>query len=113
LRADESALRAPPGPDAPARLLPSGDAYYLLQGDERKLLVPDAKRRGELWTTRVWPGALLVGGDVAGTWRRANEKVSIQTWRRLTGPERDAVVEEAESLPLPGLPGPIAIAWEA
>jgi hypothetical protein len=61
----------------------------------------------------VWPGALLVGGDVAGTWRRANEKVSIQTWRRLTGPERDAVVEEAESLPLPGLPGPIAIAWEA
>jgi len=113
LRADESALRAPPGPDAPARLLPSGDAYYLLQGDERKLLVPDAKRRGELWTTRVWPGALLVGGDVAGTWRRANEKVSIQTWRRLSGPERDAVVEEAESLPLPGLPGPIAIAWEA
>jgi len=113
LSADEAALRASPGPDAPARLLPSGDAYYLLQGEERKLLVPDAKRRAELWTTRVWPGALLIGGDIIGTWRRANEKVSIQTWRRLTGPERDAVVAEAESLPLPGLPGPIAIAWEA
>ena len=112
LSADEAALRASPGPDAPARLLPSGDAYYLLQGEERKLLVPDAKRRAELWTTRVWPGALLIGGDIIGTWRRANEKVSIQTWRRLTGPERDAVVEEAESLPLPGLPGPIAITWE-
>ena len=112
LSADEAALRASPGPDAPARLLPSGDAYYLLQSEERKLLVPDAKRRAELWTTRVWPGALLIGGDIIGTWRRANEKVSIQTWRRLTGPERDAVVAEAESLPLPGLPGPIAITWE-
>ena len=112
LSADEAALRASSGPDAPARLLPSGDAYYLLQGEERKLLVPDAKRRAELWTTRVWPGALLVGGGVVGTWRRANEKVSIQIWRRLTGPERDAVVAEAESLPLPGLPGPIAITWE-
>ena len=112
LSADEAALRASPGPDAPARLLPSGDAYYLLQGEERKLLVPDAKRRAELWTTRVWPGALLIGGDIIGTWRRANEKVSIQIWRRLTGPERDAVVAEAESLPLPGLPGPIAITWE-
>jgi hypothetical protein len=112
LSADEAALRASPGPDAPARLLPSGDAYYLLQGEERKLLVPDAKRRAELWTTRVWPGALLIGGDIIGTWRRANEKVSIQTWRGLTGPERDAVVAEAESLPLPGLPGPIAITRE-
>jgi hypothetical protein len=112
LAADESQMRAKAGPDAPVRLLPSGDAYYLLQGEDRKLLVPDAKRRAELWTTRVWPGALLVGGELAGTWRRANEKVSIQTWRRLKPLERDAVVEEAESLPLPGLPGPIVITWE-
>lgn len=112
LSADEAEIRSTPGPDAPARLLPSGDAYYLLQGDERKLLVPDAKRRAQLWTTRVWPGALLVDGEIVGTWRRANEKVSIQTWRRLTAAERDAVVEETESLPLPGLPGPIVITWE-
>jgi hypothetical protein len=112
LRADESEIRAAPGPDALARLLPSGDAYYLLQAEDRKLLVPDAKRRAELWTTRVWPGALLVDGEIAGTWRRSNEKVSIQTWGRLTRSERDAVVEEAESLPLPGLPGPIVITWE-
>jgi hypothetical protein len=112
LTTDESEIRATPGPEAPARLLPSGDAYSLLQGDDRKLLLPDAKRRAELWTTRVWPGALLVGGEVVGTWRRANEKVSIQTWRRLKPVERDAVVEEAESLPLPGLPGPIVITWE-
>jgi hypothetical protein len=29
---DEPALRAGPGPVAPARLLPSGDAFWLLQG---------------------------------------------------------------------------------
>src|SRR5262245_37947953 len=112
LSADLDELRASPGPDAPARLLPSGDTYYLSQDEDRTLLVPDARRRAELWTTRVWPGALLVDGEIAGTWRRANEKVSIQLWRRLTGAQRDAVVGEAESLPLPGLPGPIVITWD-
>ena len=60
----------------------------------------------------MWPGALLIDGEVAGTWRRANEKVSIRTWRRLTRADRDAVVEEAASLPLPGLTGPIVVTWE-
>ena len=43
---DEPAFRAALGPAAPARLLPSGDAYFLLQGADRELLVPDAVRRG-------------------------------------------------------------------
>jgi len=61
---DEAAFRQPSGskPAAAARLLPSGDAYYLLWDADRELLVPDAKHRAELWTTRVWPGALLVNG---------------------------------------------------
>jgi winged helix DNA-binding protein len=112
LTTDVDEIRIAPGPDAPARLLPSGDAYYLLQGDDRKLLVPGADRRELLWTTRVWPGALLVNGEIVGTWRRAHEKVSIATWRRLTKAERDAVIEEAQALPLPALPGPIAVTWE-
>ena len=112
LAADEPAFTAEPGPAAPARLLPSGDAYYLLQGADRTLLVPDSKRRGELWTSRVWPGALLVNGEIVGTWRRANEKVSISAWRRLSGATRDAVVEEAEALPLPGLTAKIAVSWD-
>ena len=58
---DEAAFRAVPGPVAPARLLPSGDAYFLLQGAGRDLLVPDAGRRRALWTPRVWPGGLLAG----------------------------------------------------
>jgi len=110
--ADEAAFRAAPGPVAPARLLPSGDAYFLLQGTDRDLLVPDAERRGALWTTRVWPGALLVGGEIAGTWRRADTVLTVQPWRRLPPAERDAVVAEAESLPLPGLKGPITVRWD-
>ena len=94
---------------APARLLPSGDAYYLLWGADREILVPDANRRAELWTTRVWPGALLVNGEIAGVWRRSAAEVSIDTWRRLSPAEWEAVEAEAAALPLTGLNGQIAI----
>ena len=47
-------------------------------GAERELLVPAAEQRGQLWTSRVWPGALLVDGEIRGTWRRANEIVRIE-----------------------------------
>ncbi len=76
--------RRPPGPAAPARLLPSGDAYFLLHGADRDLLVPEADKRNALWTPRVWPGALLIGGEIAGTWRRADTMLTVQPWRRLS-----------------------------
>jgi len=101
LSRDEPTLRAGPGPAAPARLLPSGDALLLLYGADRELLVPDPDRRRQLWTPRVWPGGLLVDGEIAGTWRRAGTAVTIQPWRRLSRAERDAVAAEVESLPLP------------
>jgi hypothetical protein len=109
---DEAAFRAAPGPVAPARLLPSGDAYFLRYGADRDLLVPDAGQRGALWTPRVWPGALLVGGEIAGTWRRADAVMTVQPWRRLSPAERDAVVAEAESLPLPTTQGRIIARWD-
>jgi hypothetical protein len=112
LAEDEPRIREPAGPAAPARLLPSGDAYFLLQGADRELLVPDAGRRGALWTPRVWPGALLVEGELVGTWRRAQGTVTIETWRRLSPAARDAVEAEAESLPLPGLRDGIVVRWE-
>jgi hypothetical protein len=113
LARDEPAMREPAGPPAAARLLPSGDAYWLLQGRDRELLVPDAAQRAELWTPRVWPGAVLVAGEIAGTWRRAQHKLAIDSWRRLTRAERAAVEAEAQSLPLPGLEREIAVAWGA
>jgi hypothetical protein len=111
LMRDEPAFRALPGPPAAVRLLPSGDTYYLFWGDGRELLVPDAAQRAELWTTRVWPGALLVAGEIVGTWRRAKAELSVQSWRRLTRAERDAVEAEAHLLPLPGLDGEMAVNW--
>ena len=113
LTRDEPAFRAARAPVAPARLLPSGDAYFLLQGPDRELLVPDADHRRELWTPRVWPGALLVQGEIVGTWRRAQGTVTIQTWRRLSRAAREAVQAEAESLPLPGVDGQIVVRWDA
>jgi hypothetical protein len=97
----------------PTRLLPSGDAYYLLAGAERDLLVPQADLQRQLWTSRVWPGALLVDGDIRGTWRRAQHTVRIDTWGRLSRRSRDAVEAEARSLPLPGIDRPIEVVWNA
>jgi hypothetical protein len=112
LAEDEEAFRAGLAPPAGVRLLPSGDAYFLLHGSDRELLVPDARRRPYLWTSRVWPGAVLVGGEVAGTWRRNEGDVTIQPWRTFTSGEREAVEVEAASLPLPGLRRPITVVWE-
>jgi hypothetical protein len=112
LTRDEGAFRAAPGPSAPARLLPSGDAYFLLQGTDRDLLVPDASHRGALWTPRVWPGGLLIEGEIAGTWRRADAVMTVQPWRRLSPAERDAVAAEAQALPLPGIAGRIVVRWD-
>ena len=109
---DEAGFRAEPGPVAPARLLPSGDSFLLFHGADRDLLVPDAGRRQELWTPRVWPGGLLVAGEVAGTWRRADTVLTVQPWRALSGAEREAVVAEAESLPLPRSGGKIVVRWD-
>jgi hypothetical protein len=108
---DEAAFRAGPGPVAPARLLPSGDAFLLHHGAGRDLMVPDAVRRRALWTPRVWPGGLLVGGEIAGTWRRAGTVMTVQPWWRLSPAERDAVAAEAESLPLPGTGSRIVVHW--
>jgi hypothetical protein len=93
------------------RFLPSGDAYWLLWGADRALLVPDPAGRAALWTPRVWPGALLVDGEIAGTWRRSESAMTIEIWRPLTAVEREGVEAEAASLPLPGLRRVIAVRW--
>jgi hypothetical protein len=109
LAGDEAAFRSQPLPAVPARLLPSGDEYFLLWGADREILLPDARQRAELWTSRVWPGAVLVGGEIVGVWRRSGSRVSISAFRALSPPEWQAVESEALSLPLPGIRGPIAI----
>ena len=111
LAEDEAAMQAAEMATAPARLLPSGDAYFLLDGAERELLVPRADLRERLWTSRVWPGALLVEGEIRGTWRRAQHVLRVEAWARLSRPEREAVEDEARALPLP-VEREIEVVWD-
>jgi hypothetical protein len=54
---------------------------------------------------------VLVEGEIVGTWRRAQRKLTIQAWERLSRAGREAVVAEAESLPLPDSGDGMAVEW--
>jgi Winged helix DNA-binding domain len=109
---DLPVVREPPLPTEAARLLPSGDPYCLLWGADREFLVMDAAQRAELWTSRVWPGALLVGGEIVGTWRRNKATVIATPWRHMTPSERAAVEAEAATLPLPDVSAAGTVQWD-
>jgi hypothetical protein len=82
------------------RLLPPGDPF--LATADRELLVPDASRRRALWPpSTVWPGGLLVDGELAGTWRRRQGRVTVSPWSPLDDVVREAVEREAAAFPLP------------
>ena len=76
----------------------------------RELLVPGAKERAALWTPRVWPGALLVAGELAGTWRRSRRTSRSSSGAadegRTRGGRRGDRVAAA-----PGLTAPVAVRW--
>jgi hypothetical protein len=88
------------GPATTTRLLGPFDPY--LQTRDRSLLVPDGARAKDLWRTLGRPGAVLVDGEVAGTWRpRKNGQrltVHLEPWRDLSAAVRTAVGEQAERL---------------
>jgi hypothetical protein len=109
---DEASFRGSARQPAVARLLPSGDTFYLAWGANRELLVTDPSHRAQLWTSRVWPGALLVNGEINGTWRRDQHKVTVSSWRRHSPAERATIEAEALALPLPGLTKPLAVTWD-
>jgi hypothetical protein len=112
LSRDEQKFREAANSATGVRFLPSGDAYILLQGADRELVVPDPEQRADLWPSRVWPGGVLVDGEIVGSWRRSNAAMTIRPWRRLTRAQRDGIEAEAVSLPLPGLQGSIVVRWE-
>ncbi|MDQ1712890.1 MAG: hypothetical protein QOE45_2340 [Frankiaceae bacterium] len=80
------------------RLLPPSDPY--LQMRDRELLVPDAAHRKALWTILASPGAVVVGGEVAGTWRakqagKGRLAVSVTAFASLGPKVRAALDDEA------------------
>lgn len=99
LDGDLAALQDPP--DQPVvRLLGPYDLY--LQGRDRDLLVPDTARHKSLWPVLGRPGAVLVDGEVVGTWRpRAKGKMlalELDPWVPWSAATTAAVGVEHERL---------------
>ena len=101
LAADVDAL-AGAGDDAGpiVRLLGPFDPYLQLR--DRDVLVTDAAHRKDLWRTLGRPGAIVVDGEVLGTWRpRTSGKrltVLVDPWRRMRRGESGLIDEQAERL---------------
>lgn len=92
-------LSAAPTP-AGCRLLGPYDLY--LQCRDRDLLIDDEARRKALWPTLGRPGAIIVDGEIAGTWRpkTAGRRLSlrVEPWRALTKAARAGIDEQGELL---------------
>jgi hypothetical protein len=82
------------------RLLGPYDPYLQLR--DRELLVADEARRKDLWRVLGRPGAILVDGEVVGTWRPRTSggrlTLRVEPWRRLGRPLMRAVHTQAERL---------------
>ncbi|MCP3995598.1 MAG: winged helix DNA-binding domain-containing protein [bacterium] len=59
-------------------LLPPDDIY--VNRLAARLLTPDPVRRKLLWPQAPPPGALIVGGEACGTWRRRGGAVVVTQW---------------------------------
>jgi hypothetical protein len=99
LAEDAGALAEPPAARG-ARLLPNLDPY--LTARDRELLVPDPALRKRIWTVLGGPGAVLVDGALAGTWRPAKKGrrlvVTVEPLGAAARAAGDALAAEAERL---------------
>jgi len=76
-------------------LVPPNDPY--LRQVDRTLLVPDSNRRQQVWRALSGPGALLVDGEVAGTWRyrHSDHEVTITSFESLAPAQRTEAKKSA------------------
>jgi len=93
-------------------LLPPEDVYISrLCGP---LLVPEPALHRRLYPRAPLPGALLVDGEVVGTWRRRGRRMSMVPWpHSKLGDLIEQVAEAARRLPLPGEPDNTIVDWYA
>lgn len=87
------ALREAPEPDL-VRLLGPFDPY--LQARDRDLIVPDNAVRKTLWPVLGRPGALLVEGEIAGTWRTKESGAKLTITVDALGPLPASVWEQVD-----------------
>lgn len=92
-------------------LVPPNDPY--LRQVDRTLLVGDSGRRREVWRALSAPGALLVDGEVAGTWRyrHGEGELTITPFDRLTKAQRAGAGASAELVGAATGDEPPAVSW--
>jgi hypothetical protein len=82
------------------RLLGPYDLF--LQARDRPLLVAEPARARTLWPALGRPGAVLVDGEIAGTWRPRSSggklRLAVEVWAAASAATRRAVQEQAERL---------------
>jgi len=86
-------------PARTVRLLPPSDPY--LQARDRNLAVPDRERQKAVWRVLASPGAVLVDGEVIGTWRaklagKSRSHVAVTAFEPLAARTRASVTAEAQ-----------------
>lgn len=104
LRQDLKLFEAPPTP-AGVRFLPPYDAYLL--ASDRATLIPDKTLHPQFWKALGNPGAVLVDGEIAGSWRPQKKGkrllLDLALIRPITARNRAGLESEAELLaPLKG-----------
>ncbi|WP_346538565.1 crosslink repair DNA glycosylase YcaQ family protein [Micromonospora sp. DPT] len=85
------------------RLLPAGDPF--LQARDRDVLVPDPAHQRELWRMLGNPGALLVDGEISGSWRARQSgpgrlDLTVTPFTRLSRRAGERIEAEAERVRL-------------
>ncbi len=99
LEADVDQLCAD-GPSPTLRLLGPFDPYLQLR--DRELLVDRVAQRRDLWRTLGRPGAIVLDGEVMGTWRPKTSgkkfTVNADLWHDLPRARRTELAEQAERL---------------
>ncbi|MFD1152220.1 DNA glycosylase AlkZ-like family protein [Saccharothrix hoggarensis] len=90
------AFENPPEPEV-VRLLPPLDPY--LNARDRDLLVPDKAHQKEVWRILGRRGALLVDGEILGTWQSRTTRTHLEVKLKPFVPlDEDMFAEEATRL---------------
>jgi hypothetical protein len=115
LESDEDALVGAEHVEG-VRLIPHSDPLIKIDGP---LVVRNPDRRLEVFPsskvkTAFWPvaGALLVDGEIVGSWARQQRRVTVNPWKRLPSRTRNAVEAEALGFPVASK-SPAEVRWHA